>query len=385
MKKLKDTKLRIDAFRHVGTSAALQIPVYFEKLPPNIGGSLIRDGSVVISDDKEYDAQLFIYCHELLHFILNHIKRGAGRDPEIWGIAIDHVVNYILVHSCNLADSLWVGQNGFILLKDVPEGPAELIYRELQQRVNSAKKSGKSSFTFGGYTFQLNPFLIGGKKAPTHKVKGEAPPMGAGSLYEFENHMKSKGDLPGGISREIEKGYRAQVPWQRLLTSRILSFVGSKIAMPTYTKIPYYQLGSSTGVRLPSMYKKQFNLVTAFDTSGSISLQELSKFCSEYQQVEKLVTDHWVYVIDAEIRAVLHNPTFSELVANLKGCGGTNFIPLFEDVERKKLRPNLLVFFTDTYGDFPRKPPSYPVIWIVVKTFQTMDVRVPFGTVYYIE
>jgi len=381
MKKQKDTKLRIDAYRRVGTSAALQIPIYFDKLPSSIGGCLVRDGCIVISEEEDYQTQLFIYCHELLHYILNHIKRGAGKDRELWSLAIDHVVNYLLTTILEFATADWVDQHRFILFRGIPEGPAELIYRELFRLVNKARKEGKTSFEFGGKTIQLVPFTVNGIEPVKHPT--DSLPVGAGSLYEFENHIKSQGYIPAGVLREIDHGYKSQVPWERVITARILSFIGKKVSMPTYSKLPYYQVACE--VRLPSNYKKEFNLVTAFDTSGSISQQELSKFCAEYQQVEKLVSDHWVYVIDAAIHAVLHNPSYDELIANLKGFGGTSFQPVFEDVEKRRLKPSLLVYFTDTFGTFPQRVPSYPVIWVVVRTFQTLDIRVPFGTIYYID
>jgi len=381
MKKQKDTKLRIDAYRKVGTSAALQIPIYFDKLPSEIGGCLVRDSHIVISEEEDYQTQLFVYCHELLHYIFNHIRRGAGKDRVLWGLAIDHVVNNLLTTVLELESVNWVEQHRFILFRDIPDGPAELIYRELQRLVDKTKKEGKTEFKFGGKTIRLVPLTVDGIRPPKHFT--EPLPISTGSLYEFENHLKSQGSISAGVLREIDQGYKSQVPWERVLAARILSFIGKKVATPTYTKLPYYQIACD--VRLAGNYKKEFNLVTAFDTSGSISQQELSKFCAEYQRVEKLVSEHWVYVIDADIHAVLHNPSYDELVANLRGGGGTSLAPPFEDVEKRKLKPDLFVYFTDTFGTFPQKTPTYSVIWIVVRTFQTLDIRVPFGTVYYID
>jgi predicted metal-dependent peptidase len=62
------------------------------------------------------------------------------------------------------------------------------------------------------------------------------------------------------------------------------------------------------------------------------------------------------------------------LKPELKGGGGTNFIPAFEKVEELGIRPDCLIFFTDGYGTFPTEPPPYPVVWVM-----TTDIVAPFG------
>ena len=46
-----------------------------------------------------------------------------------------------------------------------------------------------------------------------------------------------------------------------------------------------------------------------------------------------------------------------------------NFLnPVFDYVENHpELDPNLLVFFTDGYGDCPDRPPHYPVMWLLTR------------------
>jgi predicted metal-dependent peptidase len=38
---------------------------------------------------------------------------------------------------------------------------------------------------------------------------------------------------------------------------------------------------------------------------------------------------------------------------------------VFDWVEHENRSPNMLVYFTDAEGDFPKTPPNYPVIWLV--------------------
>lgn len=43
--------------------------------------------------------KLFIYAHEVLHCALSHVERRGNRNPEVWNIAADIVVNGMLLES----------------------------------------------------------------------------------------------------------------------------------------------------------------------------------------------------------------------------------------------------------------------------------------------
>ena len=49
----------------------------------------------------------------------------------------------------------------------------------------------------------------------------------------------------------------------------------------------------------------------------------------------------------------------------MAGGGGTSFVPVFDWIAGRGLRPDLLVYFTDAEGQFPQRAPDYPVIWFV--------------------
>ena len=56
------------------------------------------------------------------------------------------------------------------------------------------------------------------------------------------------------------------------------------------------------------------------------------------------------------------------------GGGGTCFAPVFDWIAAERRRPDLLLYFTDADGEFPRYAPDYPVIWLVKGKS-----RVPWG------
>ena len=58
-------------------------------------------------------------------------------------------------------------------------------------------------------------------------------------------------------------------------------------------------------------------------------------------------------------------------------CGGlTDFTPVFHYIRNHRLRPNVLIYFTDGEGRCPRDIPPYPVVWVLTKKGK---VPVPWG------
>ena len=51
--------------------------------------------------------------------------------------------------------------------------------------------------------------------------------------------------------------------------------------------------------------------------------------------------------------------------SKIKGGGGTSFVPVFEWAEKQDRQPELLVYFTDAEGQFPKQEPVCPTIWLV--------------------
>jgi predicted metal-dependent peptidase len=121
---------------------------------------------------------------------------------------------------------------------------------------------------------------------------------------------------------------------------------------------------------LPRLTGAEADLHVVIDTSGSIGGEELAGFVSEVDalkgQVRARVT---VHACDERLdprgpwRFDAWEPI--DLPRGLGGGGGTSFAPAFDWIAGRRLRPDLLVYFTDAIGEFPGAAPDYPVIWLV--------------------
>ena len=54
-----------------------------------------------------------------------------------------------------------------------------------------------------------------------------------------------------------------------------------------------------------------------------------------------------------------------KLPAQIQGGGGTRFTPVFDWINQRGLNPQVLLYFTDAEGEFPRSEPAFPVIWLI--------------------
>src|SRR5216684_7005696 len=73
-------------------------------LVPARCGTMGTDGRRLFYDPawvaEKSDAHLrTVVAHEAMHCALQHPFRRNGRDPQVWNIAADHVINNILVRS----------------------------------------------------------------------------------------------------------------------------------------------------------------------------------------------------------------------------------------------------------------------------------------------
>ncbi|MEJ2591554.1 MAG: VWA-like domain-containing protein, partial [Candidatus Thiodiazotropha sp.] len=171
------------------------------------------------------------------------------------------------------------------------------------------------------------------------------------------------GKLDGAMARMVDHLLQPQLPW-RLLLARYMTVVARD-------DFSYMRPSRREGeFILPSLRSNQVELVVALDTSGSIQDQEMGEFLAEINalkgqmraRVTLLACDSaiaegapWIYEAWEEFA----------LPAKITGGGGTSFEPVFDWVETQGVRPDLLVYFTDAEGAFPKQEPQYPVIWLV--------------------
>jgi predicted metal-dependent peptidase len=99
-------------------------------------------------------------------------------------------------------------------------------------------------------------------------------------------------------------------------------------------------------------------VVAVIDTSGSISDDCLEEIDGELARVAK---SHPVHVVECDC-AVHRVYRYRRRLEHVEGRGGTDFRPALEPDFLRRLRPQLVVYFTDGQGEAPARPPPWPSV-----------------------
>lgn len=112
----------------------------------------------------------------------------------------------------------------------------------------------------------------------------------------------------------------------------------------------------------------KLSIAVGIDTSGSVGDEEVSQFFAEIERLHNMEIDITIIECDAKVNDVYKfDPRKPWKVS---GRGGTQFKPVFDEIEKRKLDIDGLIYFTDgeCWGEEIKKP-KYPVLWALTPPF----------------
>ena len=313
-----------------------------------------------------------VLLHEVLHAALAHVSRRGRRDPRLWNVAADVVVNGLVMG------------NGF----DLPEGHVRDRSREglSVEEVYAALLNDDDSDTARP---DHDDLVDADGEVESGELDGEAP--GGSSLRRqraraLERHWdrvarqaataqraSGRGDIPLGVDRAFGLEVPASVDWRVVLwqyVSRARSDFASFDRRFTYR-----------GLYLETLENEDLEVDVCVDTSGSIDADALALFAAELDAI--LLAYPGVrcrlWYADAAVYGPWELSGGDELPPP-QGGGGTDFVPFFEAIREHTVDGGVCVYLTDGYGAFPDEPPSRSTLWVVMPG-GAADEAFPFGDV----
>ncbi len=354
---------------------ALQTNVYFKDPKESPVPTAWTDGLHVYFNTEfvnsltreEFTAVLM---HELLHIAFLHVPRRQGRRPRRWNKAADYAINWLIDKEAErvartFGKPKFTLPNNALLDNKFADMSVEQVYAKLEEE---EQEDDDGDFGLFGDILQGDASV--GNDSVIAEVKQR--------LAQAVQAAKLRGTLPVGVERMVSDILNPPRDWRRELADLIETFPAD------FTFNPPDRRFHDADFVLPSLGGEQVELAVAFDTSGSISPEELKLYLSEVvglmQQFDHIKLR--VLTCDAAVHedVELEEHDIDSFVQRVrfKGGGGTDFRPVFERL--KDDRPRMLVFFTDGYGTFPSQEPDYPVLWVLTPNSIDMD-KVPFGRV----
>ena len=298
------------------------------------------------------DEWRFVLAHEMLHAALRHADRVGGRDPYLWNVAADYVINHWLVE-------MGVG----VMPEDCLHDPAlvGLSAEEVYHRIaNDLRRIRKLSTLRGRGVGDI-------LSEPLPGLDGARGGIALDDFYRraltggFEYHrQEGRGFLPAGLVEEIKALEQPPLKWDAKLARWFDEFVPRVEPVRNYSR-PSRRQSSTPDIPRPGRYLPEeitprvtFGVV--LDTSGSMGTKELGKALgaiASYSLARDVPAARVVYC-----DAVAHDAGYVPVEEiggrmRLKGRGGTVLQPAVRLLqEAPDFPPDApILIITDGYCD----------------------------------
>ena len=359
-------------------------------------GIMYYDPDVV---EQEWDLEdvEFGLLHEIGHLLRNHSERAEeyGYDRKLWNLAGDAAINDDLVAAgCKplATDMLPEKILHQKTQKPLPDGlTEEAYYDHLRQMEDPNQGQGNDPNgkprPGGGCCGGASGNPIEGledddvhSKASGGRSEVDIERVKKATAEAIQKHVEAHGcgSVPGGWQVWSDGMLTPPViRWQDKLraavrtgTARVRGMIDFHYQRPSRRQ---WAMGYGRGKPiLPAMFAPMPRVGAFVDTSGSMGPDDLQEAMSE---LGGILTSSNAEVILGVCDAQMHGKI--EKVANirdacsrLKGGGGTDFVPVFNELAAmpKDKKPHVVVFLTDGGGPAPsvNPLPGIKTIWVLI-------------------
>lgn len=368
------------------------------------GNRFFFDPSFVLSVYKTNPASpARIYLHSIIHCILQHPFRIGNKDRELWDLCTDIAAENIFFEMNIPTSSAFNDKKKISLLTALQKTlgflTAEKLYAHfIAENIRSDEMSSLAElFAVDLHRFWMKDVDI---KKETFKGDSALPSSPQELSAEWDNIIKmsrsrlqlSQNTPPEAIYKlleDVSPEERKRKSYSEFLKRFIV--IDEEIKMnPDEFDYGLYTYGLRLYDNMPLIepleYKESEKIkefVIAIDTSGSCQGKPVREFLHRTYDImkstEKFFSKINFYIVQADdrIRSSVHitcEEDFNRYIGNEKlvGFGDTDFRPVFRYVDQlildgalKKLKG--LIYFTDGFGIFPERAPSYDSIFVFLK------------------
>ena len=352
----------------------------------------------------------FVLAKQALHCALSHFARRQHRIKHRWDLACDYAVNPLLINDGlkappeTLVDDGYEGMTAEEIYhyigdldnedseldkqsEDPPDNPEDPNKDDSNSENADKDNPNKNNPNQDGNDQESSSDDSGDQESQPTSSSGEdggeemgglAPQPAALTPQEQEElsvqwqqrlagaaqSAMQAGKLGGAMARMVDFMLQPKLPWRMLLARYMTAS-----ARDDYS---YSRPSSRRGdpAIFPSLRSSQINVAVGMDISGSVDDKEMNEFLSEIDAIKGNMRAR-ITLLPCDATLAEGAPWIFEpweeinLPESFAGGGGTDFCPVFEWLDTQDQNPDLLVYFTDCKGTFPKILPSYPVIWLV--------------------
>lgn len=318
----------------------------------------------------------FLFGHEVLHVVYDHMSRTGDRDRKIANIAADYCVNGDLLDQrvgekipVGLYDSKYKGWSMEEVYDDLMKNATQKDINEMLQKMIDEHLDGEGEGDEDGE----------GEGGGQRTHSGGRPKLSEEEKRQIRDEVKDAvlqaaqavgaGNLPGGVKRMIKDLTEPQISWKELLEQQIQSTIKNDY---TFAR-PGRKSWHMDAILPASKPGETIDIFIGIDTSGSIGPEELKIFFSEIKGIMDSYTEYKIKVVgwDTEIGGI--GEFTSENMEDIttfdpQGGGGTEPHCVWDYMKENNIEPKKLIMFTDYcfYGWRPDEVADYcDTVWII--------------------
>ncbi len=339
--------------------------------PDPSAGTALTDGGRILYNpaffDTLSDAEMnFVLMHEVFHVLLFHCRRAEKRDPALWNIATDIIVNHYLMRLSDAfrnRDIPFARPADGIFVRISENLSAEFVYDWLQKG-NNAQLKGKTVTLKDSMVsiarsvvYPLPCDIIFTEKASGGAASDEKG-LSENAIRALINEaaIKNRGSFGSCYIPDqlLALSKEKPLPWQTLLRSFLDEAMDEEVSYHTPER-KYLHMD----MILPGhgMAKNTLEDVWAFvDSSGSVSKEELSRFLTELWHIVKrfgckMNLCYW----DTEVTDVYTNIQDEKALLQClpRHSGGTDINCVYRWLQQKHIKPGVMLILTDGYFGIP--------------------------------
>jgi len=310
-----------------------------------------------VNDLKPKEVE-FLFGHEVLHCVYDHMGRRGDRDPQLWNIADDYCVNadlkkhrvgeFITTVPC-LYDSKYEGMSAEEVYDILYENAEKIDINDLIEKLLDDHMDGdEEGEGSGGEGDQQGngkgrPKL---SKEEKDKIRDEIKE----AVLAAAAASDGAGNLPAGVKRLIQDMTAPKMNWRELLRMQLESTIKSDFTWMRASRRGWHMDAVMPGMKNDEM----IDLAISIDASGSMGERMLKDILSEVQGIMDSFPAYRLHVLSFDTQVYNPQQYDSENLDSLvdyevHGGGGTDFDCVFEYFKENDIQPKRHVMFTDGY------------------------------------
>jgi predicted metal-dependent peptidase len=313
----------------------------------------------------------FLFGHEVLHCVYDHMGRRGDRDPQLFNIANDYCVNadlkkhrvgeFITSVPC-LYESKYEGMSSEEIYDVLYENAEKIDLSQLIDKMLDEHLDGDSD---------------GGSNGEDGSEGKGRPRLSAEEKQQIKDEIKEAmlaaaqasdaGSIPAGVKRMIQELTDPKLNWRELLRMQLESTIKSD-----FTWMRSSRRGWHMDAVLPGMKNTEaIDIAVYIDMSGSIGEAQGRDFLSEVKGIMESFDSYKIHIacFDTEVYNLqVFNSDNLDTIDDyeLMGGGGTDFDAIFRHLKDEQIEPKRLVVFTDGYPFGSWGDENYcDTVWII--------------------